>query len=306
MSPIPRLLLIAPPLMHKTPAMERAAALAHAHGARLHVVAFDYVEGLATAGLVNAEALAMLREDYVQRHRHWLEEQAQPLRHSGLTVTTEVVWVEHTFKEMLTHISESQPDLVIKDVEHDSLLMRTLFTPLDMRLLHASHVPLHFVAKDRHPMPRRIAVAVDLMAPEDQYPGFNDQLIYTALKLGLQCKAEVELVYAYDLSAVDALEAQYAWTSLEAGGTLPSTLLESQTAALSTLAERNGIEPAHHHLLYGSPTKALAQFVETHDIDILVVGRRHRRRRMHLLGSTTERLLYRVATGLWIIDPSCD
>lgn len=58
----------------------------------LHIVAFDYVEGLATAGLVNDQALAVMREGYVQQHREWLETQALPMRRNGVTVTTEVVW----------------------------------------------------------------------------------------------------------------------------------------------------------------------------------------------------------------------
>ena len=48
-----RLLLIASPLMRRTPVYDRAAALAKAKGRALHIVAFDYVEGLATPGLVN-------------------------------------------------------------------------------------------------------------------------------------------------------------------------------------------------------------------------------------------------------------
>lgn len=51
-----RLLLIASPLMRRTPVYDRAAALAKAKGMPLHIVAFDYLEGLATAGLVNEQA----------------------------------------------------------------------------------------------------------------------------------------------------------------------------------------------------------------------------------------------------------
>lgn len=56
MSDQSRFMLIVSPLMEHSPAFDRAAALAKAEGAALHIVAFDYLEGLATASLVNDQA----------------------------------------------------------------------------------------------------------------------------------------------------------------------------------------------------------------------------------------------------------
>ena len=78
MSTQSRLMLVVSPLMEHSPAFDRAAALAKAEGAALHIVAFDYLEGLATAGLVNEQALEQMRLGYIERHRQWLEEQARP------------------------------------------------------------------------------------------------------------------------------------------------------------------------------------------------------------------------------------
>lgn len=41
-----RFMLVVSPLMEHSPAFDRAAALAKAAGAALHIVAFDYLEGL--------------------------------------------------------------------------------------------------------------------------------------------------------------------------------------------------------------------------------------------------------------------
>ena len=88
MSDQPRPMLVAAPLTQSTPAFDRPAALAHASNAALHIVAFDYLEGLATAGMVNEQALEQMRLGYVERHRQWLEDQARPLRKIGVHVTT--------------------------------------------------------------------------------------------------------------------------------------------------------------------------------------------------------------------------
>ena len=101
MSEQSRFMLVASPLMEHSPAFDRAAALAKAQGAALHIVAFDYLEGLATASMVNEQALEQMRLGYVERHRQWLEEQSRLLRKIGVPVTTEVVWVERPLQEIL-------------------------------------------------------------------------------------------------------------------------------------------------------------------------------------------------------------
>lgn len=72
-----RILLIAPAEMTRTPAFDRAQALARASGALLHIVAFDHVQSLALAGLFDHDAMAQAREGYLQMHRQWLEQQAR-------------------------------------------------------------------------------------------------------------------------------------------------------------------------------------------------------------------------------------
>lgn len=129
MSEQARFMLVASPLMENSPAFDRAAALARAEDAALHIVAFDYLEGLATASLVNEQALEQMRLGYVERHRQWLEEQARPMRKLGVTVTTEVVWVQNPLQEILTHLKEQPMALLIKALEHQSRLSRVFFTP---------------------------------------------------------------------------------------------------------------------------------------------------------------------------------
>lgn len=298
-----RLLLIASPLMRRTPVYDRAAALAKAKGMALHIVAFDYVEGLATAGLVNEQALAAMREGYVQQHRDWLEAQAQPMRRTGLTVTTEVLWVQHPLNEILVHLSEQPFAMLIKAFEHEPWWARAMFTSLDIQLLRETRVPLHLVHKASHALPRRILAAVDLSRPEDQIEGFNDQIISEALKLALQCDAQIELLYAYDLGSMyldadGSREHAFVFDS-----NLAHTLHEAQSDAFQALAERNGIAVEHRHMRIGDPAKALALFMDNHDTDVLVMGSYHHRGIGWFIGSTAERVLHRLSSSVLVISP---
>ncbi|KIY42664.1 universal stress protein [Pseudomonas sp. 10-1B] len=298
-----RLLLLASPLMRRTPVYDRAAALAKAKGMALHIVAFDYLEGLATAGLVNDQALAVMRDGYVQQHREWLETQALSMRRNGVTVTTEVVWVQHPLDEVLVHLREQPFAMLIKAFEHEPWWMRAMFTSLDIQLLRETRIPLHLVHKASNALPRKILAAVDLSRPEDQYEGFNDQIISEALKLALQCNAQIELLYVYDLGSM----------YLDAGGSrehsflfdsnLAQTLHDVQSNAFQTLAERNGIAIEHRHMRVGDPAKVLALFMEHNDIDVLVMGSYHHRGIGWFIGSTAERVMHRLSSSVLVISP---
>lgn len=298
-----RLLLIASPLMRRTPVYDRAAALAKAKGMALHIVAFDYLEGLATAGLVNDQALAVMREGYVRQHREWLESQALSMRRNGVIVTTEVVWVQHPLDEILVHLREQPFAMLIKALEHEPWWMRAMFTSLDIQLLRETRIPLHLVHNASQALPRRILAAVDLSRPEEQYEGFNDQIISEALKLALQCSAQVELLYAYDLDTLylgvdGSREHSFLFDS-----NLAQTLHEAQSVAFQALAERNGIAVEHRHMRIGDPAKALALFMDNNEIDVLVMGSYHHHGVGGFIGSTAERVLHRLSSSVLVISP---
>jgi universal stress protein E len=303
MSDQSRLMLVVSPLMENSPAFDRAAALAKAWGAALHIVAFDYLEGLATVGMVNEQALEQMRLGYVQRHRQWLEEQARPLRKIGVHVTTEVVWVERPLQEILIHLREQPMTALIKALEHESLLSRLMFTPLDIHLLRECPVPLHFVSRVRHVLPRRIVAAVDPFHRDGQYQGLNDRILSEAAQLASICKAELDVIYAHDLSMISADEFGLEDASAFFSSRKAKLLFDAQADAFRELAERNDIAPQHQHMIMGNPAKVLSSYAEAYDIDVIVMGRVGHRGLNRLVGSTVEHLLYKMPCSVWVVSP---
>lgn len=301
MSEYRRLLLVAPPLMQRTPAFERAAALARAKGAALHIAAFDYVEALATAGLFEQKALEKARDGYLQRHHLWLEEEAAAQRSKGLTVTTEVVWVQRPYEEILRHVKEMPADMLIKDVQQEPALKRAFVTPLDWQLLRDCPVPLHLVTEARQPLPRKIVAAVDPFRPEEQIQDLNDQIILSARELAAHCDAELHLLHAYDLSALYAAAMGMGTQPLSAG--FSEALRDSQEQAFTWLADRHGVPHECRHFLMGSPILVLTEFAASSQADVIVMGSVHRRGLNKLLGSTAEHILYQLPCSLLAIKP---
>jgi universal stress protein E len=298
MSDPERLMLIASPLMKKTPAFDRALALAKAQDLPLHIVAFDYVDGIATAGLVNEQALEEMREGYLTRHRDWLEQQARPMRHLGVHVTTEVVWVMRPLDELMDHIRELKPALVIKDLDHESWLTRTLFTTLDVRLLHDCPVPLHLVADVANATPRKVLAAVDPFRPEEQYDGLNESIITAAEKLAAQCNAELHLLYAYDLSYIFGAGGDIGFTA-----EVIENVYASEREAFDSLATRFGVPSDFKHLVMGSPARVIEAFARSAAIDVIVMGTVHRSAARMWLGSTTEQVAHHLHGSLLTVNP---
>jgi universal stress protein E len=303
MSEQSRFMLVVSPLMKNSPAFDRAAALAKASDAALHIVAFDYLEGLATAGMVNEQALEQMRLGYVERHHQWLEDQARPLRKIGVTVTTEVVWVDNPLKEILIHLKEQPMAVLIKALEHESVLSRLMFTPLDIHLLRECPVPLHFVSQVQHALPRRIVAAVDPFHREGQYQGLNDRILREAARLASICNGSLDVIYAHDLSSISAAEFGFNNASAIFSSSAAKKLFEAQGEAFQALAERNNIPAENQHMIVGDPAKVLSSYADAYDIDVIVMGRVTHRGIARLVGSTVEHLLYKMPCSVWVVAP---
>ncbi|MEK1909970.1 MAG: universal stress protein [Pseudomonas chlororaphis] len=285
-----RLLLIADPTLHQSPASLRAVALAKASGAVLHVRGF--AEPAPVVHLWEERVDEAGYQRYLRRHRRWVAEETQRLGDLGLEATVDVLFTTHPLLDILKTVEELGPDLLIKDVSLEPLLKRVFITPLDCHLLRECPIPVHLVNQARYGLPHRVVAAVDPFDPPTQISGLNDTIIQTANVLALQCDAPLHLLYAYDLSPAfngDAPLVSGGW-----GMDVVEELRESLHLAFVSLAERYAIAPERRHFVSGPPVPALGDFVEQYLADVVVMGTVHRVGIDRLIGSTTERALYSV------------
>lgn len=299
MSQYQRLFLVADPERQHSAALQRAAALAKASGAALHVTAF--VEPFASLRWLDQGVQEQTREQYLSEHDQWLQRQVAPLREQGLTVTCELQWTSEPLAEILRHLEEMQADLLIKDVQHEPLLKRAFITPLDVQLLRDSPAPVMLVGNDLHALPRKIMAAVDPSRAENRISGLNERIIQAANALALQCDAELHLVHVYDLTPAylgDAGAGSVAWSDLV------GELRDSLHKAFSELADSYGVAAERRHFIMGTPLNGLADFAESSQADVLVMGRVQRHGLNKLLGSTIESLLYRAPCSILAVPAS--
>ncbi|MGY2096735.1 universal stress protein [Pseudomonas simiae] len=298
MQKLKRILLIVPTEMTRTPAFDRAQALACATGASLHMVAFDYVQALAVAGLFDHEAMTRAREGYLQVHRHWLEQQA---RLAGGQVTSEVVWAKASPGHALDYVNDFHADLVVKDIHHVPALGRAFHQPLDWRLLCECEAHFHLVTEARHPNPLKILVAIDLSHLEELTQGVNEQVLELASTLAASCGARLHLLSISNWSVVGDTSTSVSTLSLNES--LRDAVNDAQEEAFEVLASRYGIDGHRRHLLTGIPHAVIERFAQQNEFDIVVLGASHARGGDMFIGSTAERLLNHPPCSLLVVQP---
>ncbi|MNY18776.1 hypothetical protein D3C86_1521800 [compost metagenome] len=204
-------------------------------------------------------------------------------------MTTEVAWAEDMKQDIIEHVTDMQPDVLIKEIQHESALKRAFFTPLDWHLLRHCPVPVFLVGGSSFVLPRKVVAAVEVSDIESTDNELNDRIIKQACSLAMQCNAELHLLYACDISA--AFLADMGGLTL---ADLTKALRRDLEKSFIELADRFGVPADRRHLIEGNPVTVLSEFANEHNVDVIVMGRVQSHGVGKLLGSTTEHILYQV------------
>jgi universal stress protein E len=208
-------------------------------------------------------------------------------------VTTQLTWAEDMEKDIIDYVTDMQPDLLIKQIRHESAFKRAIFTPLDWQLLRHCQVPVYLVGSSRHVLPRKVVAAVEVTDTTPADNTLNERIIQQASSLALQCDAELHLLYACTISA--AYLADYDGLTL---AELTKALGRDLKKAFLALADQFGVPSDRRHFIEGHPIAVLNEFSHDHQMDVIVMGKVQSRGLGKLLGSTTEHILYQAPCSI--------
>ncbi|MFR0716179.1 universal stress protein [Pseudomonas putida] len=277
-------------------ALRRALALAHVSGASVHVL-----------GLFEPSEEHLLREERLneadierqyERYRIQLAKLVDRHRASGIVLTVDSLSAEDIRSQAIDYIGELQPDMVIKDSETASALMRLFGTPLDCALMRSFKGITQFVPQAAVSLPRRILVAVDTAfseAPATQ-ERFNQGLVRAAQALALQCDAQLHLLCAYNLAGVFASDMNVTQAWIE-------EMRKALQEPFDALADAEGVALDRRHFVEGGPVQVIREQVQALDIDAVVMGVVQPKGLDKLLGDTTERLVGRPPCSIFAVHP---
>lgn len=305
MASIRQVLAVVDPTADSQPALERAAAVARASGARLELLICYYNEYLAEERPRTFPSLEDARREIVAGHERYLEELAEPLRESGLEVRSTFLWNHPLYHGIVKHAAATGADVVFKDTHHHSAISRALLSNTDWNLIRSCASPLWLVKPGAWPDKPVFIAAIDPMNEHDKPAALDDEILVLAKALAQTTGADLHAFHAFDprLAVSAATANAYLPVSLPLGE-IEAQMREQHGKRFDEIVSFHEIGRERAHLVSGATHEELPALARELDASLVVMGAVARTRLQRLfIGSTAERTLEHLPCDLLIVKP---
>lgn len=295
------LVVIDPTSKDSQPSLERATWLASQTKAAVELLVCDHNPALEDGFFTDKDAQKRARAALLAERLDWLEELASPLREQGLEVTTKVRWGKPLYAEILKHVEELKPDLLLRNATTHGMLHRLLFNNTSWQLIRFCPVPLWLV-RDSDWNPTSIATALDPMHSADKPASLEHSLIKATRLLGAELEMQQYYLHSYNpLPKSLVFEAEL----VVSYDTYLENAEQHHKDAFDKLLQQHDIEDAQRFLLKGITEETIPEFVKDKSVDLLVMGAISRGNIENaLIGNTAERILEASDCDLLVIKPA--
>ena len=283
-------------------AIDAAARIASVSGASLNV--FDVVSDLSWIAQHISGGWEDTIESYTGSKRQRISELAASLSSQGLTASGTIA-KGRLSSAIIKQVHDGGHDLVVKAAEKSS--KRSGFIgSTDMRLIHECPCATLILRPDEEAGFQKVAVAADVL---DQHP-VQAALDLRALQIASSMQepsSPISLIYALPPMAT-AIRISKENSDVVSSEQIEKWDSELRTAARVRLDEMQGQVAdgcVESHILIGDPKRAIPEFVNSHGVDLLVVGSVARCGMEGLfLGNTAELILERVNSSVLVLKPT--
>ena len=293
MAKIRRMLLVIPPSLERTVAVERAEALARALRAEIWIGLFDPGPRLGALGVLaldRSHQIERLMRDFVGKRLRNLRDE---IADAGLIVHVIDDHERMSTAAVAERVERHAIDLVITDVAHEPVLRRLMFLPRDLDLLRTCPAPIWFVGPQGTGLPLRVVATVDPLNPEHGSGALNDAILDLAQTLGDASGGKVDVFTTFAGPSPALQKSDPAAITLNSSyEELHESLRKEHRRTLDALMRGHGLNPDDALIVHGPVANSLLRALDDHRADVVVVGviRRHGLERL-LMGSTVERLM---------------
>lgn len=293
------LLVIVDPTREEQPALNRAQWIAERCGARVELLLCDFNPALDNGLMISPQQMERVCILQQTERLDWLERLSAPLRQAGIETACHTRWGKPLCREILAHVAEKQPDLVLKSSSRHGLLKRLFLTNTDWQLIRHCPQPLWMVHRQDW-NGQRLCAALDPLHEADKPAALDRQLIATALELHRRLGLQAEYLHAYmPLPQTLAFDTQLLGSYEEHAKAVET----HHRRALDQLLDAHpAMQREHTHLQLGFPEEAIPEFVRQQGIDLLLMGAVSRNPlESALVGHTAERVLEDVECDLLVL-----
>lgn len=300
------ILVVIDPTSEEQPALSKAAEFAKHIDADLELLTCIFDPDMAHVEWVTGDSLKHLRTAVIDEQFEKLEQLAAPLRSAGRTVTIKVSWDKPLHEAIVREALSVEPDFVVKDTHHHSVLSRALFTNTDWHLIRECPFPLWLVKPTPTPDHATIMAAVDPTHEHDQSAALDRRIIQTAQLFGAMLADRVELVHVFEPKPA-MITGGFPASAPPAPAVEPGMLeqaREMHVDALDTLAADGGFPPEQVHFREGHLIRMLPEAAGELHASIVVMGAIARSRiQQTIVGNTAEFTLEHFPCDVLVVKP---
>lgn len=304
MQPIRRILVAVKNTRQKRgPALDKAATLARALGARLEL--FHSISGPIAFEAFSHQALKKFQDKESNRLLARLEEMARPLRRLGIDVTTAVEWDYPTHEALVRRARTQRADLIVAGRHEGRHVAPWLLRYADWELLRQSPVPVLLVKKPRSYRRPRILAAVDPSHAFAKTAQLDDAILRLGASIGTATRGSLHVLHAYVPTIIGMKEAE-----LTADNAVQHIVDKATDQAVKRLdkalrsARIGNLGNDRRHLIPLHPVDSIPRLAHRLKCDLIVMGALSRSGlKGFVIGNTAERLLDDLPCDLLVVKP---
>lgn len=296
MRKLDQILVILDPQQEEQPALSRAAYLAEASGAAMHLFMCAYDTAIGIATFLGGQRKTY-QQTMVDGSRVLVDRLAAPWIEKGLTVTTEVVWDRHPMEAVVKLCEETDYDLVMKHAQHQTRA-DAMFNHMDWNLMRYSPCPVMLVRDGQWDEVGQVLAAVDTACETAFHVKLNKAVLDKASFLARVLDFELHLVTAYPAPPIYVPVS----TAVQSRVNYRAKMRAMVERSLAEMADEYGVVDSRIHAIEGPVDWAISKVSSELVAEFVVMGNATRQGRTGLsIGSTAETTLDSLNTNVLVV-----
>lgn len=282
------------------PALVRAAYIAEATGAALHLFMCAYDRAVGIATFLSGSQRSTFVQTIIDGSQVMVDRLAVPLIEKEIQVTTEIVWNRHHSDAIVAAAGEGEYDLLMKCGRH-SIRTDRMFNHIDLSLVRYSPCPVMLVKEGQWDDVGQVLAAIDAAPENELHEALNKEILDRASYLATELNFELHLVCAYPAPPVYVPVSKVS-ASLS---TYRSKMSNMVLVNLKALGEEYGVLEAHQHAIEGPVDWVIPKVSVDIVAEFVVMGNVSRESLTGIsIGSTAESILDQLNTNVLMVRVS--
>jgi universal stress protein E len=295
-----KIFVVLEPGQEEQPALERAAYIAEATGAALHLFMCAYDRAIGIATFLSGSQRSTFVQTIVDGSQVMVDRFTVPLIEKEIPVTTEVVWDRHASDAIVAAAAEDDYDLLMKCGRHIIRADR-MFNHIDLSVVRYSPCPVMLVKKGQWDEVGQVLAAIDAAPENEIHESLNRQILDRASYLATELNFELHLVCAYPAPPVFVPVSKVTASLLNYRSKMSKMVLDN----LRKLGEEYAVLEAHQHAIEGPVDWVIPKVSAEIVAEFVVMGNVSREGLTGIsIGSTAETILDQLNTNVLMVRVS--